>query len=160
MNEYPKPKIIVFDGLAIAAFLLFGLDALVHLLERYVPTVAVFFSEVLGEYSYFLGALHFWTLIVVFVLTVLATWGLIVKQVFIGWAASTASEKVMPYGQLRLLFVLIFGGITLFFYLGAITNPGLWLIYFALSLFVAIPVALILGLFSVMIYLRRNDQKK
>lgn len=158
MGDYPKPKFILFDFLAIAAFLFIGLDALINLFSHYLPPISVFFSLLFGDYADFFSNLHFGLLILIFVGAVLSTWGLIIKQVITGWTASSLAKKVMPYPHLRLLFFSIFGGLCLFFYLEAISNlTWLWLIYAALSLFVALPFALILGLFSVTVYLRQNS---
>ena len=162
MSETPKPKIILFDLAAIAAFLFVGLDALVHLFAHYLPPISIFFSILFGDYGDFFLQLHFWGLILIFFLMVLGTWGLIIKQVIKGWTASEFSQKVMPYGQLRRLFFCLFGGLSLFFYLEAISNltllvGSLWIVFPALSLFAAIPFALILGLFSVSQFLSQKS---
>ena len=159
LSDYPSRRTIFFDFLALVAFLFFGLDAIVFFTHTQLPILAVLTRLNLGyPITHTLLSIQFYSLLVILILTILLSWSLIIKQLFLGWQRTSLVEKVMPYRQLRLLFLSIFIGLILFFYLNAITPfMFLWVVYLTLSLFLAIPFALILGLFSVTIFLNQRD---
>ncbi|EAZ88189.1 hypothetical protein, partial [Crocosphaera chwakensis] len=144
LSNYPSRRTIFFDFLALVAFLFFGLDAIIFLTHAQLPILAIIARFSLGyPLTHTLLSIQFYLLLVILIFTILISWSLIVKQLVLGWQGTSLVKKVMPYGQLRLLFLSIFIGLIIFFYLNAVTPfMFLWVVYLTLSLFLAIPFAL------------------